>query len=504
MLATHHSNLESSRKYYLLHLAALLALIAPAALAQSIPASSTSQFLISSDIHFNPMADPALVTALSAADPTQWESILDRSQPTAFSPYGQDTNWWLLQSALDQMRRTLPHPAFIMITGDLLAHDFPNTFATAMHDNDREHYRAFVRKTVDFLALEFRQRFGDTEILPAIGNNDEECGNYSIHPHGMFLIDTSDLARSLAHADDSFAASWEALGSYNVPLPTAPGVRIIVLNTVFFSNKYHATSFQDGCAAVPPTGGSALLAWLDSNLAKAKQANQKVWLVYHIPPGIDGYSTMEQYVSLSKVKAAPTDQLCSQAIVPMWVPSWTAQFDSLLKKYDSTVIASLAGHTHTDDFRLIGTSGANPSFVLINPAISPVYDQNPAFRVATFTSAGTLTNQTTYYLTNLDHASSTVAGRWKKEYTFSQKWKTRQLDASSLAAIYNKIQTDDKARNQWFNLYNVSHYIPPAPATGMRPLYCAIGSLDVASYETCYCPSTPADRGHPPPHPGEE
>ena len=78
-----------------------------------------NNFLIVSDIHFDPMADPALVADLVAADPTEWESILERSKLTRVSQYGEDTNWWLLRSALDQMRATLPHPAFIMVPGDL-------------------------------------------------------------------------------------------------------------------------------------------------------------------------------------------------------------------------------------------------------------------------------------------------------------------------------------------------------------------------------------------------
>ena len=108
-----------------LYLASVLfLLLVSTASAQSAPGNS-HQFLLTSDIHFNPMADPALVSALSASPPTQWESILNQSKFTAFSRYGQDTNWWLLRSALNQMRQTLPNPAFILITGDLLAHDFP-------------------------------------------------------------------------------------------------------------------------------------------------------------------------------------------------------------------------------------------------------------------------------------------------------------------------------------------------------------------------------------------
>src|SRR5450759_3365876 len=59
--------------------------------------NATGRLLIASDIHFNPMADPSLVADLAAADPSQWETILRRSKPTAFSSYGQDTNWRLLR-----------------------------------------------------------------------------------------------------------------------------------------------------------------------------------------------------------------------------------------------------------------------------------------------------------------------------------------------------------------------------------------------------------------------
>src|SRR5271165_909698 len=92
------------------------------------PQPATKTFLIASDLHFNPMADAKLVDELNAAPPAKWEAILDRSTSTAFSQYGQDTNWWLLRSALNAMRTTLPRPAFILVTGDMLAHRFPTTF----------------------------------------------------------------------------------------------------------------------------------------------------------------------------------------------------------------------------------------------------------------------------------------------------------------------------------------------------------------------------------------
>jgi hypothetical protein len=173
----------------------------------------------------------------------------------------------------------------------------------------------------------------------------------------------------------------------------------------------------------------------------------------------------------------------------MWVPTWTAQFDGLLETYQDTVLASFAGHTHTDDFRLVKTAGVNQAIVLIDPAVSPVYDQNPAFRVVTFRSDGTLADQSTYYLTNLKQASSKVRGRWKKEYTFTREWRMPQLDLASLGTIYTQVQSTEAARDRWLKLYNVSSSAAKVPPDTVRGLYCAIGALSVAAYEKCYCPA---------------
>jgi hypothetical protein len=161
----------------------------------------------------------------------------------------------------------------------------------------------------------------------------------------------------------------------------------------------------------------------------------------------------------------------------------------LLQRYQDTVIASFAGHTHADDFRVIGAADGNRLFVLIDPAVSPVYNQNPAFRVVTFDPDGTLADQSTYYLTNLDKATSTVAGVWAKEYTFTEQWKARRLDAASLATLYNQIKNDAQVRDQWFKFYNVSSPKLTVPDEMTRGLYCAAEGLDPASYKTCYCPA---------------
>jgi sphingomyelin phosphodiesterase acid-like 3 len=451
--------------------------------------SSNNKFLIVSDLHFNPMADPTLVSELAAANPAQWEAILNRSKSAAFSQYGEDTNWWLLKSALDAMRTTTPHPALILVTGDLLAHQFPKTFQHTTQDTHREDYRQFVLKTVEFLAIQLRKRFPETRILLTPGNNDEECGNYSVRAGGLFLHDTADVVRQLARADQAFTASWEALGSFDVSNPAIPGARIISINTVFFSAKYHAAKFDQGCATVPSEGPNDLFTWLESRLSQAQRAHEKVWLMFHIPPGMDGYSTIEQFLSMRKGESGETPAaLCPSALVPMWAPDWTAKFDTLLEKYQGTVIASFAGHTHTDDFRVINSSGNTPAFVLINPAISPIYNENPAFRVVSFRRNASIVDTSVYFMTNLLYASATTPGDWEREYTFSRQWKLSAVNAANLLAIYNKVQSSETDRAEWLKLYNVSSSAAYLPSGTTPGLYCAIEALDPEQYKNCYCP----------------
>ncbi len=445
--------------------------------------------LIASDLHFNPFADPTLAAGLAKAPVHKWEAILSRSSSTAYSPYGQDPNWWLLESALDAMRKAEPDPTLVMITGDLLAHGFPQKYAQAIPDTNRDHYRAFVAKTVSFIALELRKRYSKPQIFLTPGNNDDDCGDYNIEAGGPFLSDTARTIRSLARASGRFTGEWKSLGSYTLQPRHIRGLRIVSVNSVFFSNKYQSLSFANGCAAVQSDGPARTFSWLESTLSRAAQNREKAWIMMHIPPGIDGYSTMVSYRSLSQAASSAPGDLCSQAIVPMWKPFWTDLFDRLIAQYPTTITAIFAGHNHTDDFRVIHAGQAGQQFVLIDPPVSPIYGQNPAFRIVTFAAGGALTDQTTWYLTNLEAARTTAPGTWMPEYTFAAKWQSPRLDAASLNSIYDQIRSNPDAGQRWLTLLNVSSTYHPVPANGVRTLECAIAALDPATYKACYCPA---------------
>jgi hypothetical protein len=171
----------------------------------------------------------------------------------------------------------------------------------------------------------------------------------------------------------------------------------------------------------------------------------------------------------------------------MWAPAWTARFEQLLQKYHGTVNAVFAAHTHNDNFQVIHPSSTEAMYVLISASISPVYNQNPSFRTVTFTDDAAIKDATVYNLTNLLYASSTTAGEWQREYSFSDAWKAQQIDAASLSGLYDRIRSDEGFRDEWLKLLNVSSsevHLLPGSAPG---LYCADEAFDQESYSRCYC-----------------
>ena len=188
------------------------------------------------------------------------------------------------------MKATLPRPAFVVLPGDFLAHSFRQKFDATAPDHSDAAYSGFVIKTFAFLADELRRRFPGATLFPALGNNDSVCGDYRLQPDGAFLAATLPIVHALTHTGPSadFDADWSRLGQYDLPVPGIPHQRIIFVNTVYFSTEYKDACARAGAADPAP----AVLHWLAAHLAQARAAGDHVWLLMHIPPGIDVYATL--------------------------------------------------------------------------------------------------------------------------------------------------------------------------------------------------------------------
>lgn len=457
--------------------AALLTLLAGMLVSGAAPARAERRFLAVSDIHFNPLADASLAAALNAASPEGWQAILDGSAQTAFSPYGSDANWPLVRSALAAMKAAEPTPAFILLTGDSLAHDFGQFYAAALptpagQAADPAAFQSFAARTVTFLLTQIERTFPGVPVLGTLGNNDDDCGDYELQPGGPFLQATVDLAKRLAgrRADPAFVASWLMGGNYSVPHPTLPKTRVISLNSVYLTPKY-----KNACGSATETPAASTLAWLGDALAEAAAAGERVWLIQHVPPGIDAYST--------------ASYLTCPNVAPMIAPAYQAQYYGLLTRFERSIAVTFAGHTHMDDVRLIGKPGEG-GFTLITPAVSPVFDQNPAFRTVTMADDGRLLDHTTHYLTNLTAAGPTVPARWEPEYSFRTAWGVDRIDRATLDAVYARIKAGGTDQQRYVTYYGVSTPGVGITTATLPSFLCAATAAETADFTACYCGTT--------------
>jgi sphingomyelin phosphodiesterase acid-like 3 len=425
-------------------------------------------FVTLSDLHFNPFYDPALVPRLVQAEARDWPAIFAGSRVTAISSYKADVNVPLLDSTLEALRRLGGDPDFVLISGDFLGHHFEELFQQESPDPSPRAYQAFVRKTLEFLTARLRSTFPGKPVFAALGNDDDFCGDYEVQPRGPFLSMLKDVWAPLpGDRPGTFAQTFPIGGFYSAPHPTIPRLRLVVLNTVLFSRKYKNACAEPGSGGDP---GSFELGWLEGVLAAAARDGERVWLLYHLPPGIDVYATLGNGV-------------CPSTPVPLWTDDATAGFFQVLADHPGVVAASFAGHTHVDEIRLPPAG----SFIHGTPAVSPVYANNPGFQVFSYSrSTGVLLDQRTYFL---DVSAPAGEQKWALEYDFQQAYHQSGYDAAALQSVRQAIGESAEIRDRFLTFYPVR-----SPQSGVDPAnwkayWCGIDQVTPADFARCLCPA---------------
>jgi sphingomyelin phosphodiesterase acid-like 3 len=430
--------------------------------------SGTGVVLSLADFHFDPFYDPTLFPALVRSAPAEWTPIFEGSQVTGYGQYGKDSNYNLFVSALRHAALAAPQAEIILLPGDWLAHGFADSYYQHAGNRDPRGLYEFIDKTIVFLTQRIREQFPRAAIYPALGNEDSYCGDYQLQPGGEFLRRTAETWKVLFNNGDNeraFMHMFPKGGYYTVSAPGTPKHRVIVLNTVFFSANYRN---QCGNPKDDPAGDE--IRWLAAQLKDAATKEERVWLLYHIPPGIDAFNT-----------AVGTS---GNPVVSLWQAGYLKNFLALLDQYRDTIIFTLAGHTHMDDFRLTrDAKTSRSSFLIVTPAISPIFENNPGLQVLSYDRK---TLSVLDYTTHRLDLAAAPAQHWKEEYRFSQAYRLSPVTGSTLETLFRSLRKDAHTRAMYSRYYNVSNTTDPAITEQTWPIYwCAIGHLSVAAFDAC-------------------
>ena len=139
----------------------------------------------------------------------------------------------------------------------------------------------------------------------------------------------------------------------------------------------------------------------------------------------------------------------------------------LLQDYATTIQANFSGHTHQDSYRLVMDAGVAVGVEKIAPSISPIFGNNPGFHLFDYDrQTGDLIDFSTWYLANLEQASATNPGEWRREYVFTEAYGQQAYSAAAVKRIANAMletgAEGEQVRSTFRRLYPVSHgEIPP-------------------------------------------
>ncbi len=445
------------------------------------------QFLVISDIHFNVFngLDKVTFRKLAGMDVADWPLFFEKlNQPVV--QLGQDSNYTLMVSALAAAAKRLSDSPFVIFPGDFMGHDWQtkyNALASQTVEEDPAAYRAFTSKALQLIANEFRKHFPTSTILPTLGNDDAFCSDYWIQPNSEFLKVFGKIwFPLLKNAADpaEFRKSFQALGCYVADLPTFPNHQMIALNTVLWSDSYcdvyhdpiKSKSNCCDCANPGATPGEAQFVWLEEKLTAARAAGKIVWLLMHVPPGLDSYTEAK---SGGQTAAAH-----------FWTTDFMARYLALLGQYRDTVQVSFAGHTHKDDYRIDKIDGLPVLLHKIIPAVSPIFGNNPAIQVYHVDSkTGGLTNWQTHFL-SLEHSEGEApVKQWIEEYDARETYGLDHFDAEAVSGLFEAIRMHPESSHakSYRRFWQVSASVIQ---TGDLPVYtCAILNPTFADYHSC-------------------
>lgn len=466
----------------------------PAAAQTHAPATTISALTVS-DIHLDPFYDPAKAKQLAAAPASEWEQILsDPESPGRAESYAAlqktcgaktaDTSNPLFQSSLRALRAHGARARFVTLSGDLIAHQFPCRFHTSVPGASADEYTAFVEKTIDYVLTELRHTLPGVPVYAALGNNDSGCADYRMDPDSSFLRAVGEsVLRGLPKSPDKDRAleDFSHGGYYSVTM-AAPmrRTRLIVLDDIFLSRNYATCEGKRD-----PAAGDAQLAWLARQLADARAHHQRVWVMGHIPPGVDIHAIA---LSLNRV--------CDGTPPQMFLTS--EKLAEVLEENADVVRLGIFAHTHMDELRLLVPKDASPKKMVaikMVPSITPVHGNHPAFIVARISpSSAELMDYTVFTASN----RTGIVTTWSKEYTYSSTYHESAFAAPQVAHLIREFARDPKANSPTSSAF--IRYFYAGDTSGLiKPLWpeytCALAHTDGHSFAACTCRAPNAEAG---------
>ncbi|KAI1153513.1 Metallo-dependent phosphatase-like protein [Nemania diffusa] len=357
-----------------------------------------------SDIHIDPWytegAEANCTKFICCRNYSDGPGLGDVVQPAR--PNGEhtcDSPLGLEQSMYKAIQRLVPNATFSIFTGDIVDHAIWNTTVT--------------QNTLDVTNAYDRMAAADMLVYGTAGNHEASPVN-SYPPLGVsdsvqWLYDV--LSASWTRWVGAYAAeTTREFGAYSTKYADG-NLRIISLSM----NLYYVHNFwlYEEPMEKDPSGQ---LAWLIGELDAAEKADERVYIIGHMPPGArDAFHDASNW------------------------------FDQIVNRYEATIAALFFGHTHLDEFEISysnysqRTSDNAVAVSYIGPSMTPT-SGHPAFRVYDVDPVTFGVLDVTTYIANMsDPAFQSAEGPvWTKYYSAREAYGALVYPPLAPLQVYDK------------------------------------------------------------------
>lgn len=427
------------------------------ATSSSSPAPVISNFLSVSDIHFSPYYSCdakatvcPVVTKLKTAPASAWPSILsqyDVKQPR----YNDDTNYVLLKSTLNELKKRAgqQHLQFVLVLGDFLSHDYKKNYQRYTGDTSEKGIENFVDKTMQFISSELSEVFPHTNVYMIVGNNDSYAEHYT--SQAVFYKNIGPIWSPLIKDKKTRLAMQKEFmqgGYYAIDLPTQKNLRLIVLNTAYFSSRGVGMNKE----------AQTELNWLTKQLSLLDKTQRKALIALHIP-------------SLANVSISHDIKLKT---LGLWQPQYVEQFLELLNCHASNIMAILQSHLHRDWIQVIQFNGSKAILLTATPSISPVVGNNPGFKIYSYDPERLKIQDYFTYYYPLDQ------GKWQLEYAFNEAYQ-----ADTIMDGIKQLQKRADLFNEYKKFFVLERNIPALENLIYPALICNLHNPSYSDYQHC-------------------
>lgn len=425
--------------------------------------NTNPKFMAVTDVHFNPYASCvdtkpcAVVEILRQSDVSEWENVLANYDASA-SQYKTDTNYSFLKNTLAELkqRANQENPAFVIMLGDYLAHNYRQNFEKYSSDTSDAAYQAFTKKSYQFLTNELAATFPNTNVYMTMGNNDSYQDDYVAMSEGPLFRDLSLMWSSLINEKLNqmvMRVTFAKDGYYGVDI--LPGkLHLIVLNSNLWVAKAVGNNIDQAAKDE--------LTWLHQELMDSTVNHEKVIIAEHAPDTVDAFGTIKK----------------QSEIVTLFKPEYSARYQAEIKEHADSISVILGAHYHMDWFQLIN-HGNSKTIMSGVPAISSLFGNNPGYKMYEFDPMSVaLQNSQTYFYDVAKNAG------WAEEYDFNAVYQPNCTQCTMQAGMENLQKSGDLAE-KYKTFFSVGTTSQPITTNWLPYYWCQIVTVSATDYAAC-------------------